>query len=54
MGSDNSWLTDEDTFRVLPQNAYAVKVGLGRTAAQYRTKSWLTMRKVLKRFVELG
>jgi trehalose 6-phosphate synthase/phosphatase len=47
-------LTDEDTFRVLPQNAYAVKVGLGRTAAQYRTKSWLTMRKVLKRFVELG
>jgi trehalose 6-phosphate synthase/phosphatase len=46
-------LTDEDTFRVLPQNAYVVKVGLGRTAAQYRTKSWLTMRKVLKRFVEL-
>jgi trehalose 6-phosphate synthase/phosphatase len=45
-------LTDEDVFRALPQNAISVKVGLGRTAARYRTKSWQTMRKVLKRFVE--
>ena len=47
-------LTDEDAFRALPQNAYSVKVGLGRTAAHYRTKSWLTMRKVLKRFAEIS
>jgi trehalose 6-phosphate synthase/phosphatase len=46
-------LTDEDTFRALPLNAISVKVGLGRTAARYRTKSWLTMRKVLKRFAEI-
>ena len=26
-------LTDEDIFRSLPGNAYAIKVGLGRTAA---------------------
>ncbi len=45
-------LTDEDVFRALPQNAISVKVGLGRTAARYRTKSWQTMRKVLKKFVE--
>jgi trehalose 6-phosphate synthase/phosphatase len=46
-------LTDEDTFRALPLNAISVKVGLGRTAAKYRTKSWQTMRKVLKRFAEI-
>jgi trehalose 6-phosphate synthase/phosphatase len=45
-------LTDEDVFRALPQNAISVKVGLGRTAARYRTKSWQTMRKVLKKFAE--
>ncbi len=45
-------LTDEDVFRALPQNAISVKVGLSKTAARYRTKSWQTMRKVLKRFVE--
>jgi trehalose 6-phosphate synthase/phosphatase len=45
-------LTDEDIFRTLPHNAISVKVGLGRTAAKYRTKSWITMRKVLKRFAE--
>jgi trehalose 6-phosphate synthase/phosphatase len=47
-------LTDEDVFRALPPNAYSVKVGLGRTAAHYRTKSWQTMRKVLKRFADIG
>jgi trehalose 6-phosphate synthase/phosphatase len=47
-------LTDEDAFRAFPQNAFSVKVGLGRTAARYRTKSWITMRKVLKRFAEMG
>lgn len=46
-------LTDEDVFRALPPNAISVKVGLGRTAAKYRTKSWMTMRKVLKRFAEI-
>jgi trehalose 6-phosphate synthase/phosphatase len=45
-------LTDEDVFRALPQNAISVKVGIGRTAARYRTKSWQTMRKVLKKFAE--
>jgi len=46
-------LTDEDAFRALPENAISVKVGLGRTAARYRTKSWQTLRKVLKRFAEI-
>ena len=47
-------LTDEDAFRALPKTAFSVKVGLSRTAALYRTKSWMTMRKVLKRFTEMG
>jgi trehalose 6-phosphate synthase/phosphatase len=47
-------LTDEDVFRAMPQTAYTVKVGLGRTAARFRTKSWVTMRKVLRHFVEIG
>ena len=47
-------LTDEDIFRSLPQGAYSIKVGLGKTAAGYRTKSWQTMRKMLKKFVEIS
>jgi trehalose 6-phosphate synthase/phosphatase len=47
-------LTDEDAFKALPGNAISVKVGLGRTAAKYRTKSWQTLRKVLKRFAEVN
>ncbi len=46
--------TDEDLFKALPQNAFSVKVGLGKTAANYRTKSWQTMRKILRKFVEIS
>jgi trehalose 6-phosphate synthase/phosphatase len=47
-------LTDEDIFKALPNGAYSIKVGLGRTAARFRTKSWQTMRKVLKHFLDIG
>ncbi|MEQ9148783.1 MAG: trehalose-phosphatase, partial [Cytophagales bacterium] len=29
-------ITDEDTFKVMPENAYTIKVGLGETIAKYK------------------
>jgi len=47
-------LTDEDIFRALPKTAFSIKIGLAKTTAGYRTKSWQTMRKMLKKLVESG
>ncbi|MDF2609516.1 MAG: bifunctional alpha,alpha-trehalose-phosphate synthase (UDP-forming)/trehalose-phosphatase [Lachnospiraceae bacterium] len=44
-------LTDEDLFAVLPENAYSVKVGSGNSQADYRIKSWKSMRLLLHKFV---
>jgi trehalose 6-phosphate synthase/phosphatase len=45
-------LTDEDLFQALPGDGFSVKVGLGRTTAKYRTKSWLSIRKLLNSFTD--
>jgi trehalose 6-phosphate synthase/phosphatase len=44
--------TDEDLFSVLPEDAYSIKIGSGNTAANYRMKSWKSMRWLLERFTE--
>jgi trehalose 6-phosphate synthase/phosphatase len=44
--------TDEDLFLSLPQEAFSIKVGAGKTAAVYRLKSWKAMRGLLKQLAE--
>lgn len=46
--------TDEDLFVALPSSAYSIKIGSGKTAAQYRLKSWQSMRRLLERLAEIG
>jgi len=41
--------TDEDIFRILPDDAYAIKVGTGSTAAHYRTQNSETVLALLKK-----
>ncbi|GAC1501162.1 MAG: hypothetical protein NVS1B10_05210 [Candidatus Saccharimonadales bacterium] len=48
MGDD---VTDEDLFKVLPIDAYSVKVGRGRTSAQYRLSSSKKTINLLKKLV---
>jgi len=45
--------TDEHLFSVLPKDAYSVKIGLHKTCARYRLKSWRSMRNLLGRFTEM-
>ncbi len=49
MGDDS---TDEDMFSALPGEAYSVKVGIEKTHARYRTKSWQSARELLKELME--
>lgn len=44
--------TDEDMFSALPLDAYTIKVGRGRTHAQYRLKSSNDVQALLKRFAK--
>lgn len=44
--------TDEDTFAVLPESAYTVKVGRGKTLARYRVNSVDEVHQVLKRLAK--
>ncbi len=44
--------TDEHMFTMLPKETYTVKVGLGKTAARYRTDTWLTARMILKKLIQ--
>lgn len=46
--------TDESLFAVLPKGSYSVKIGLNKTAANYRLKSWKSMRSVLNKLAELS
>lgn len=46
--------TDEDLFSALPQSAYTVKIGVGNTNARYYLKSWISMRLILKKFVDIS
>ena len=41
--------TDEELFLALPETAYSIKVGRGRTVAKYRLTSYRDTIKVLKR-----
>lgn len=43
--------TDEDTFRVLPEEAYSIKVGLSSSEAKYNVKSADNIRNILKEFI---
>ena len=45
--------TDEHLFSVLPKDGYPVKIGLHKTCARYRLKSWRSMRNLLGRFAEM-
>ena len=45
-------LTDEDLFNVLPEDSFSVKVGSGNSVADYRIKSWKSLRNLLQQFVE--
>ncbi|HET9173982.1 MAG TPA: bifunctional alpha,alpha-trehalose-phosphate synthase (UDP-forming)/trehalose-phosphatase [Candidatus Saccharimonadales bacterium] len=44
--------TDEDMFAALPDSAYTIKVGRGRTHAKYRLKSSSEVQALLKRLVK--
>ena len=46
--------TDESLFSVLPRNAYSVRIGLNKTAANYRLKSWKSMRSILRKLADLS
>lgn len=41
--------TDEDMFAALPERAYSIKVGRGRTHALYRVKTSVDVQKLLQR-----
>ncbi len=40
-------LTDEELFTALPDSAYSIKVGRGRTIAQYRLRDYIAVRALL-------
>ncbi len=44
--------TDEDIFAVLPESAYSVKVGRGKTLARYRVDNVDEVHKVLEKLVK--
>jgi len=45
MGDD---FTDEDIFKVLPENAYSIKVGIEPSQAKYNIESYKEARKILR------
>jgi len=44
--------TDEDLFRVLPQTAFSVRVGLATTAARYFLSNHTAVRRLLRELSE--
>jgi trehalose 6-phosphate synthase/phosphatase len=47
MACGDDW-TDEDTFKVMPDSAYTIKVGTTSSAAKYRVTDFHDIRKLLK------
>ena len=43
--------TDEDTFRVMPKNAYSIRVGYAFTQANYNIKSFRQVRNLLTKML---
>jgi len=46
--------TDEDIFRVLPDTAYSIKVGIASTEAKYKIKSSKEVRTLLNKLAEVN
>ncbi len=46
-------VTDEELFSVLPETAYSIKIGRGRTAARFRLASYRDTLELLKRLAKL-
>lgn len=44
-------VTDEDLFEVLEEGSYGIKVGFGSSKANYRVRSWQSVRKLLKKMI---
>lgn len=44
-------LTDEEMFKVLPEKAYSIKVGMGHTNAKYNVRSYVDIIQLLKELV---
>lgn len=44
--------TDEDMFKILPDNAYSIKIGLKKTSAHFRLYNHIDTRKFLKSLSE--
>ncbi|MDH8678224.1 bifunctional alpha,alpha-trehalose-phosphate synthase (UDP-forming)/trehalose-phosphatase [Fusibacter bizertensis] len=42
-------VTDEDLFDVLGEDSFGIKVGLGNSKANYRVRSWQSVRKLLNK-----
>ncbi len=45
--------TDEDLFSVMPQEAYSIKIGAGKTSAVYRLRSPNSLRGLLAKLAEI-
>ena len=44
--------TDEDTFKVMPESAYSIKIGSQASEAKYSVVSYKRIREFLKMFTE--
>ena len=44
--------TDEDTFKVMPEDGYTIKVGSKTSAARFNVNSYQDVREILKKMVE--
>jgi trehalose 6-phosphate synthase/phosphatase len=51
LAAGDDW-TDEDTFEVMPESAYTVKIGYSPTNAKYNMESITELRNLLKQFAE--
>ncbi len=45
-------ITDEDMFKVMPQNAYSIKIGRGQSAAPYFLRNYKDVRSFLSEVVQ--
>ena len=45
-------LTDEDLFKILPDFAITIKVGMEKSLAKYSAPSYKEIRRLLKQFIE--
>ena len=52
LAAGDDW-TDEDTFMVMPQEAFTIKVGTKNTVARYRCKSHKDIRKLIHELISL-